>query len=88
MLRVLEEAVVKTSSQIMTEHPGLAFIMLNPEQPLVGGIIELPRGTLYAVADRDGVEELAGLAGELQDTGVDVLIDTTPLVANQLFLGL
>lgn len=81
MYKELRENTVKTTEEIGNEYPYLAYIMLNPEMPRVNGILELPRGTLFAVADSDGLNELLQAADCLRGQGIRVRIDASGLDA-------
>lgn len=75
MYKELRENTIKTVEEIGNEYPYLAYIMLNPETPRVNGILELPRGTLFAVADSNGLDELSQAVQHLRSQGVNVLVD-------------
>lgn len=80
MYKELKESEIKTCTQIMHEHPRLAYIMLNPEQPFVNGITLESRGSLYAIADEEGLGQLYETADKLESEGHSTLIDTIALM--------
>lgn len=79
MYKEVKEVTDKTCTQIVFEYKGLAYLMLNPIEPIENGITLEPRGNLYAVADRNGLEQLYSTAKSLREQGIRLILETSPL---------
>lgn len=86
MYKELRETKIKTGSEMISEHKGFAFLMLNPTRPVENHVTLEARGTLYAIADQEGLDELYETARTLRNLGVKVLLDATPLNSDKLFM--
>ena len=88
MYKELKESEIKTASEIIRQYRHLAYIMLNPEEPVANGITLEPRGTLYAISDKEGLPELYEAKRKLKSRGIKNMLDTNPLFANEMFIML
>ena len=86
MYKELKETEVKTGTQMISEHKGLAFLMVNPTRPVENSITLEARGTLYAVADQEDLKKLYETAKTLRSRGIKVLVDANPLNYDKLFM--
>ena len=86
MYKELKEREIKTCTQIVLEHRRLAYLMLNPTEPVEDGITLEPRGELYAVADREGLNKLYSTAKWFLRQNVKVILETSPLDSDNLFV--
>ena len=87
MYEELKETDLKTCTQIVLEHRGLAYLMINVETEVEkNGILSEPKGTLYAVADKEGLSELYSTATRFKEDGIEVIFETSPLDADKLFV--
>jgi len=87
MYKELKETEIKTATQISFEHKGLACIMLNPSNPELNGIVQETRGTLYAVADKEGLSKLHSTAKQLRNQEIKVRYETNTLDADKYYFG-
>lgn len=80
MYKELKETVIKTGSQMASEHQGMAFLMANRTRPYKNGILLESRGTLYAIADKEGIDQLYKTSHNLKKLGIKTMVDTIPLL--------
>ena len=88
MYKELRETKIKTGSEMISEHKGLAFLMINPTSPVKDNMTLEARGTLYAIADQEGLDQLYATARALRIQGIKVLVDANPLNSEKLFMSL
>lgn len=86
MYKELKETEIKTGTQMISEHMGLAILMLNPTRPIKNNVTLEARGTLYAIADEEGLDKLYETAKAFKNQGIKVLVDPNPLNADKLFM--
>ena len=80
MYQVLNEQVVKSAEEVITEYPGCAFLLINAEQPCVDGVCMGVQGNLYAVSDKQDYSRLCQSANELREQGFRICLDPCQLV--------
>lgn len=82
MYKELNENTINTCTQIASGHRGKAFLILNPEEPLEKGVVLETRGKLFAIADKDGLNQLYKASRKLEDQGTETMVDTIPLLTD------
>ena len=85
MYQELKESEVKTISEISEQHPGRAYIILDPHEPKSHHFSLETRGTLYAIADKEGLDKLYTTARSLKRQGMRVMLDSNPLESDKLY---
>lgn len=82
MIKIFDELeqVETTIKEVKKNYPKMAFILTKSENVYnhKGAMLDV-KGNLYAIADKDGLEELLNIASEIQHTGALITLIISPV---------